>query len=396
MTFSRKGGEKKGWKAFQADYDYVFSLSDRVCSYCLTDQQVAALMSMTEFLSWSTRWVKAEGDIDQELIIKFTDGLERNLMSGCCDDNLPIQYRYSPAGVLQRSLNGGGNWTDAPEYDPRVYSPQFPPIAGDDGDDKKCIAATGAAALVKEQIGDQLTDDMSRYTLSQLIKDWVGTMIESSNPFQALVTVITNQVFALIISALRPALTDEVYDIFKCILYCRMANNASFNDAQWTSVRSDITSKISGIAGIFLEHLVYLLGTGGLTNLVRAGGATEGDCSDCTDCPTPHVFFHINSDPAPAHEIFPDELGIYTVTCDAMTDGGYYGLVSFSDNTGTPFTPCGQIIHMSGDTPEVYFTYDCVTGANHGDSECYWGKGFVAGAPWTFSFTVTDTGCYTP
>ena len=29
---------------------------------------------------------------------------------------------------------------------------------------------------------------------------------------------------------------------------------------------------------------MYLLGSGGLTNLARAGGAAEGDCSEC--CPT--------------------------------------------------------------------------------------------------------------
>jgi hypothetical protein len=62
-----------------------------------------------------------------------------------------------------------------------------------------------------------------------------------------------------------------------------MSNDITFNLAQWQQVRSDITGTIGGIAGIFLEHLVYLLGTQGITNLCRAGGATSGDCSDC-DC----------------------------------------------------------------------------------------------------------------
>lgn len=278
----------KGWKAFQVNYDYVFSQSDRTCCYALTQQQTAALLSMTEYLYWKTRWVSAADDVNQNFVTQFAENLERNLMGGCCgEDNIPIQYRYTPDGVLERSLNGGGTWMDAAIYDPRNYSPVFPPVPGDDGADKKCIAATGAAALLKEQVGDQLTDDMSRYTLGQLIKDWVGTMLESSNPFQALVTVITNQVFALVISVLRPALTDTVYDLFKCALYCHMADDASFDQAAWQAVRSDITSLIGGIAGLFLEHLVFLLGAGGLTNLARAGGATEGDCSSCCpDCST--------------------------------------------------------------------------------------------------------------
>ena len=281
MSLDVLNDQRKSWKGSQADYDDVFSRSNRLCSVCLTEQQIVALLSMTEFLYWPTRWVKASGDVDRQIVAEFAERLERNLMMACCDDNLPIQYRYSPEGILERSLNAGGNWTAAPEYDPRVYSPTFPPIPGTDGNDKKCVAATGAAALVKEQVGDQITEDMTRYTLSQLITDWVATMIGSSNPFQALLTVIVNQIFALVLSALVPALTDAVYDTFRCILYCNIGDDATVNNAQWAEIRSDITDQIGGIAGLFLEHLVYLLGTGGLTNLIRAGGTSTGDCSDC-------------------------------------------------------------------------------------------------------------------
>lgn len=284
MSEDIRHGRGKSWKAFQVDYDDTFARSDRTCCYALTDQQVAALLSLTEYLYWPTRWVRQDGEISADDVRQFTENLERNLMAGCCDDNLPIQWRYTAAGVLERSLNAGGNWTPAPEYDPRVYSPQFPPPSGVDGDDKKCIAATGAAALVKEQVGDQLTDGMARYTLSQLLTDWVSTYIQTSNPFQALMTVLANQIFALIIATLRPALTETVYGQLKCILYCNMGNDATINDGQWQQIRSDISEQIGGIAGIFLEHLVFMLGTGGMTNLVRAGGAATGDCSDCDEC----------------------------------------------------------------------------------------------------------------
>jgi len=271
----------KGWKAFQANYDVVFAQSDRLCTVCLSQQQIQALLSQTEYLYWPSRWVKAEGDVDSDVVTQFTEDLERQLLMACCDDQLPIQWRYTTDGVLQQSTNGGGTWLDAPLYDPRVYSTQFPPVPGAPSSDKKCIAATGASLLVKEQVGDQLTDDMSRYTLGQLITDWVKTMIDSSNPFLALVTVVTNQVFALVIALLRPALTDTVYHMLTCAFYCNMASDISFNLAQWQQVRTDITDTIGGIAGIFLEHLVFLLGTQGITNLCRSGAATTGDCSDC-------------------------------------------------------------------------------------------------------------------
>jgi hypothetical protein len=89
-----------------------------------------------------------------------------------------------------------------------------------------------------------------------------------------------------------------------------MANDASFNDAQWSDVRSDITSLIGGIAGVFLEHLVYLLGTGGLTNLARSGGASSGDCSTCPSC-----------DPCDSVD-FLTSTGSYTTSSDSVGTRG--------------------------------------------------------------------------
>lgn len=273
--------QPKGWKAFQANFDFVFSQSSRLCTVCLTQQQIQALLSQTEYLYWPSRWVKAEGEVDADLVTQFTEDLERQLLMACCDDQIPIQYRYSSTGQLQKSLNGGGTWIDAPENDVRINSPQFPPIPGSDGVDKKCAAATGAATLVKEQVGDQITGDMTRYTFQNFIHDWTHTVIDTSNVFTALVTVISNQIFALVLSALIAALTDDVYHKFACALACTMANDASFNNAKWEAARSKILADISGIAGVFLEHLVYLLGTQGLTNLVRSAPDSSGDCSDC-------------------------------------------------------------------------------------------------------------------
>lgn len=283
MNFEQQSGDRRSWKGVQLDYDVIMSMSNRKCSYCLTEQQVTAILGVVDTFGWPTRWFSNSTDIDRQTVADFAAELERNLMGGCCDDNMPIQYRYTTGGELEWSLNGGQNWTAAPQYDPRVYSATFPPVPGDDGADKKCLAATGMVALIREQVGDQLTDDMSRYTLGQLITDWVKTMLQTSNPFEALLTVVTNQIFALSIALLRPALTTTVYNQLVCIFDCAMADDASFNTAQWQDVRSQITTQIAGIAGLFFEHLVYLLGEKGLTNLARAGGAAEGNCSDC-DC----------------------------------------------------------------------------------------------------------------
>lgn len=229
-------------------------------------------------------WQRDEGHSGRECAQVWRElyaQIDWSTMSCCCDSINPPQYRYTSGGVLQVSVDGGVTYTDAPNADVRNNSAKFPPIEGDDGEDKRCAAASGAANLVREQIGDQLTDDMGRYTLNQLIGDWTHTMIDTSNPFIALVTVVANQIFALLISAVRAALTDSVYHLFACALFCTMADDGSFNDAQWAAARAKITEDISGIAGVFLEHLVYLLGKVGTTNLVRSAPDVDGDCSDC-------------------------------------------------------------------------------------------------------------------
>jgi hypothetical protein len=109
-------------------------------------------------------------------------------------------------------------------------------------------------------------------------------MLNTSNPFEALMRVVANQIFSLVIATLRPALTEEVYDKLLCDFYNNMGDDATFTNAQVDNVRSDITTDIGGIAGVFFEHLVYLLGAVGLTNLARQQAATSGDCSDCEEC----------------------------------------------------------------------------------------------------------------
>ncbi len=280
MTSDGRGTTRKAWKAFQVEYDEVIRRSERLCCYCLTDQQVQVLLSMCDYVKWPTRWVSNDVTVSRDFTEEFSSQMEKQLMSGCNDENTPVQYRYSISGVLQRSFNGGVSWSDCAEYDPRNYSTEFPPLAGDDGAEKQCVAAVGAVALIKEQVGDQLTDGMSRTSLTDLIKTWVTTFVQTSNPFIALVTVITNLVFGLVITTLRAALTEGAYTALECAIYCNIGTDASVTQEQHDAMRAQILTDVSGIAGVFFEHLIYLLGVRGTQNLVRAGGVATATC-DC-------------------------------------------------------------------------------------------------------------------
>jgi hypothetical protein len=242
---------------------------------------VGLLAQPTYWFNWQRDEAHSGRQLAQYWTRLFTD-IDWSTMSCCCDQP-PVQFRWTEDGDLERSVDGGVTWTPAPEYDPRLNSPRFPEPPGAESDDKKCIAATGMTALIKEQVGDNLTDDMARFTLGELISTWVQTMIQSSNPFQALITIAANQIFALVIAVLRPALTEAVYDMLTCIFYCNMADDISFNASQLDNVTTAVGDQIGGVATLFFQQLINLLGVVGLTNLARAGGASSGDCSDC-DC----------------------------------------------------------------------------------------------------------------
>jgi hypothetical protein len=274
---------RRNWKGEVVDYDAIQAYENHECTYCLTDAQVAVLAGIIEPLGWATRWQSDTQPIDPSWVQEFRDDIQRRLSVSCCGDE--VLFRYTEAGVLESSEDGGLTWQPAPQDDIRITAPQFPPVPGEPSPDKSCIAATGMSQLIKEQVGDQLTDDMSRYTLAELISDWTSTYIGTSNIFTAILTVAANQIFALIIAVLRPALTEEVYDSLTCAFYCNISEDLTFDEAAVDQVRADIGESIEGVATLFLQQLVYLLGSSGLTNLARAQAATEGDCDcDCSGC----------------------------------------------------------------------------------------------------------------
>lgn len=330
----RQANDRRNWKAMLFPYDTFIPDESEECQYCLTDKQATYLRGLLEPAGWKTRWWSDENEIDQDKIESFRDDLIRRLMMPCCGGEFEIIFQWTEDGVLQQSSDGGATWEDAPQEDPRNSSTVYPPTPGEPSDDKKCIAAAGMALLVKEGVGDQLTDDMGRYTLGQLISDWVTTIIQSSNPFEALIQIVTNQIFALLISAVRAALTEEVYHTLQCIFYCNIEDDLSFTDEGWAQVRSDILDQIPGIAGVFLEHLVFLLGKVGLTNLARSQAATEGECSECDCNPTCGAEWSIfGDDPTHFHGEILEVGDDYLVAQSGVTGGSKYLLIRTPDNT---------------------------------------------------------------
>jgi len=358
----RQVNDRRAWKAETFNFDYYMGTPGRSCTVCLTDKQRELLLGILEPVGWRTRWWSDMGTvIDTDKTEAFRDDISRRLIMACCGDEEPILFIYDEDGNLERSDDGGVTYYPAPVFDIRVNPVvSFPPPVIPEGEDLTCQLADSAVVLIKEQIGDQLTDDMSRYTLQQLISDWTKTVIGTSNPFQALLLVVTNQIFALLISAVRAALTDDVYDRLRCIFQSHMNSTGFFDGTAWEGVRSDILSQITGIGGVFLEHLVYLIGNGGLSNLARAG-AGSADAVCCPEC-SPDVWFTTILDGEAVGSII--EVGFNYVIVQSVAHHSFGGLTGEISIETTADDQCCLITGVTYSTGESFgdmqhFDVDC-------------------------------------
>lgn len=251
--------------------------------YCLTMPQSKALIAVIDIYRYATRWFH-EDEIDLDLLESFVDDTQRRLMMPCGDDNITIIFAYDSDGVLTQSTDGGTTYTPVPEKDPRNNSPIFPPPFESEPD--RCKAADSAVDTIIVDVFNQFSEEITRDNLEEVLTDWVTTYIETSNPFTTLVTVVTNLIISIGVDAIIAALDTEAWTHLRCCFEENMLEDISFDTAAWESLRECVLSDIVGTGGIFLEHLLFLAGKAGCTNLIRsARGSSEADC-DCDDCNT--------------------------------------------------------------------------------------------------------------
>lgn len=271
----------QSYKALLWDYDFLLSRSDDECCYSLSDREVQILLTLVDYVGWRTRYQPTDTTIDPETISKWQGNLARELMSGCCGENQLT--RYTDEGVLEASNDGGVTWVPAPELDPRVTGAYFPPMPGEDGNDKKCLAATSSMEYVKQNLIAVLSDGMGYAAIYDILISVVG-FLGLLGGVGILVAILVGAIFSAGVVAVQAAFTAGVWNDFKCILYCRVRSDGSFSDAGWQGVKADIAVQFSGVVELVLYNWVNAVGVIGLTNSARSGMALTGDCSSC-ECP---------------------------------------------------------------------------------------------------------------
>lgn len=90
----------KKWRAIGYDWNILSTYNQSSRLYCLTDFQVAWLLSNTEYMRWSTRWIDCP--CSQQDLDAMKAELEYNLMS--CFDFQPYQLDYLYEDALNRAF----------------------------------------------------------------------------------------------------------------------------------------------------------------------------------------------------------------------------------------------------------------------------------------------------
>jgi hypothetical protein len=253
--------------------------------------------SLSDWQRWERESTKS-GTLVAQVWRDVVYSIDWSKMS-CCPE--PTNQRYNSDGILEVSYDGGITYDPAPALDDRFSGAIQPPILGEDGSEKACAAAASAEEFVKLNLIEELTEGESYAQISAAMVALIAAL--GVTGIGLLVGAAAAAIFAAGVSAVQAAFTTEVWTDFRCILYCRILPDGSFDEAGWQLVKQEIVNHYDGVVEVILWNWVNAVGVVGLTNAARSGFVATADCTSC-ECGDIELEYVDNSEllehPAPA------------------------------------------------------------------------------------------------
>lgn len=279
---------RQTYKALLFDYDALLAASDDECCFSLSEREILILLAQIEYIGWKTRYIATETEIDPITINRWRDNLARKLMSGCCPDDGRLS-RFTEDGIYQTSDDGGETWEDNPQADPRNQATQAPPLGGS-GDSTRCAAADNVRDTFKAYKATVRGLLEAGTTVLAIVAGLIGALglllglSVAGLGISVLLFGMAAALLSLTPEELDDALSDEVFDEFRCLVYCAAEDDGTFTYSAWVDLIGAVDDTFSGFPEQFFHAILAAMGYIGLCNAATTGVATADDCDDC-DCP---------------------------------------------------------------------------------------------------------------
>lgn len=242
----------------------------------------SALYMLTQWFNWerdSEKRGKSVADIWKEVIDNMA------WENACCGDK-PQRQRILSDGTYEVSYDDGATWETAPpEIDPRESSIEFKPLEIDGTGELRCATAENVTENLKSQLQNQIDDINLGVSLVGIVAAAlaVAVIFMSGGTLAPLVTALGAALAGAGSAALSAAFTEEVWDEFKCILFCLTPDDGNYSADDIQAVKDEIGENFIGIVVTVLWSYLDMYGAVGVTNMGRTGGATGDTCFEC-DC----------------------------------------------------------------------------------------------------------------
>lgn len=193
----------------------------------------------------------------------------------------PPNTRYDETcDCVQTRASETSPWVDNPAADPRhADSFRLPPR---ESADPKCDASEAMIQHFKAAVDAFLTSANILLFVNSIVV-LVAIFFPAIALFSRGIFLVAEALLTIGTSVVDAAMTEEVYDQIKCILYCNIGEDGQMSAAQLADIQSQIDSEIGGTPNLVFDLFAGLWGEVQWSNAGAVGEYT-GDCEDCECC----------------------------------------------------------------------------------------------------------------
>lgn len=244
---------------------------------------VGLIHQQTQWFNWM-RDPEKKGKEVAQVWKKLFNEIDWSDMSCCCPETPPVQYKYIGT-VLYRSTDGGTTFEPAPEYDYRNTSTQWPKPSEIGVPSTKCQAADSVVQTFRDQINQQITEDMGATAILGVIAAVLLLFLSAgtSAAISAQVVAVVAAILGAGVTTWQAAFTTEVWDQFRCLIYNNMSDDESIDQTGLDDLYSQLDTTFTGIVVPTLKGYIAAAGLVGINNMM-ASNSGDPDATCCPDC----------------------------------------------------------------------------------------------------------------